>query len=69
MATRKHGRVRKNMDMDPDKLAAARKALGTGSETETVDRALDLAIGREQIRKAMDRIGARGGLELYDPDA
>lgn len=75
MATRKRrarepgNRVRKNMDMDPDKLAAAQKALGTKTDTDTVDRALDLAIGRKQIRDALDRITARGGLELYDPEA
>ncbi|HEY9225172.1 MAG TPA: hypothetical protein VIP11_00910 [Gemmatimonadaceae bacterium] len=34
-------RVRKNLDMDPRKLAAAQEILGTRTETETVDLALD----------------------------
>ena len=61
------GRVRKNMDMDPVKLVAAQRALGTATETETVDRALGLAIGRARFDAALNRITARGGLRAYDP--
>ena len=41
-----HGasRVRKNMDMDAAKLAAAQRVLGARTETETVDRALDYVV-------------------------
>ena len=60
------GRVRKNMDMDAAKLRAAQAALGTGSETETVDRALDLVLGRARFDAALDRISARGGFQAYD---
>lgn len=60
------GRVRKNMDMDAAKLQAAQAALGTRSETETVDRALDLVLGRARFDAALDRISERGGLQLYD---
>lgn len=62
-------RVRKNMDMDPAKLAAAQRVLGTSSETETVDRALELAIGRRRLSELMDQFAARGGLRGYDPQA
>jgi hypothetical protein len=65
----KRRRVRKNMDMDPVKLAAARQALGLTTDTETIDRALDLALGRARFDTAMDRLTARGGLRPYDPDA
>jgi hypothetical protein len=67
--SRRAARARKNMDMDPAKLAAARRALGTATDTETVDRALDLAIGRARFDAAMDRITARGGLNAYDRTA
>ncbi len=75
MATRKRravkpgparGRVRKNMDMDPAKLQAAQAALGTRSETETVDRALDLVLGRARFDAALDRISRGGGFQAYD---
>lgn len=62
-------RVRKNMDMDPAKLAAAQRVLGTRSETETVDRALELAIGRRRLSELMDQFAARGGLRAYDAQA
>jgi hypothetical protein len=71
MGTRKtkHRRVRKNMDMDPVKLAAAKQALGLKTDTETIDRALDLAIGRARFDTALNRLTARGGLRAYDPEA
>lgn len=70
MATRKRDRVvrrvRKNMDMDAAKLRAAQAALGTRSETETVDRALDLVLGRARFDAALDRLSESGGLRAYD---
>lgn len=60
------GRVRKNMDMDVSKLRAAQEALGTRTETETVDRALDLVLGRARFDAALDRMAERGGFDAYD---
>ena len=55
-------RVRKNMDIDPVKLASARKALGTATDTETVDQALDLISFQAEVMSALDRLAAAGGL-------
>lgn len=60
------GRVRKNMDMNPVKLRAAQKVLGAKSETETIDRALDLVLGRARFDDALTRISALGGFRAYD---
>lgn len=60
------GRVRKNMDMDAAKLRAAQQALGAKTETETVDRALDLVLGRARFEDAMDRITELGGIRSYE---
>jgi Arc/MetJ family transcription regulator len=60
-------RVRKNMDMDPAKLAAAQRVLGARSETETVDLALDYVASLGEEFAALDRLAALGGLE--DPFA
>ncbi len=54
------------MDMDAAKLRAAQAALGTRSETETVDRALDLVLGRARFDAALDRLSESGGLRAYD---
>lgn len=56
-------RVRKNMDMDPAKLAAAQRVLGAGNDTETVDLALDLAVMQGEVFDALDRLAALGALD------
>lgn len=55
-------RVRKNMDMDPKKLAAAQRVLGAPTETETVDRALDYVVMLGEEFATLDRLAALGGL-------
>jgi hypothetical protein len=63
MARSTGGRVaRKNMDMDTVKLRRARALLGARTETETVDRALDLVIFQADLDSAIDRLAAAGGL-------
>lgn len=55
-------RVRKNMDMDADKLARAQEILGARSETETVDQALDYVVLNGEVFDALDRLAAEGGI-------
>ena len=55
-------RVRKNMDMDPAKLEAARVVLGASSDTETVDMALALVASQGRVLGALERMAAGGGL-------
>ena len=45
--------VRKNMNVDQRKLDAARRELGTSSETDTVDRALDLIAFRAELSRGI----------------
>ena len=55
------------MDMDPQKLAAARAALGARSDTEAVDRALDLVLSQARVLRALEDMAADGGLDdAYD---
>ena len=56
-------RVRKNMDMDAAKLAAAQRILGARTETETVDLALEYVVALGDEFAAMDRLAALGGLD------
>ncbi|MBA3888989.1 MAG: hypothetical protein H0X64_00505 [Gemmatimonadaceae bacterium] len=70
---RRPGRVseavaRKNMDMDIRKLAAARRILGTETDTETVDQAIDLVVYRAEVIGSLDRLAAVGGLTEVFPD-
>lgn len=60
-------RVRKNMDMDARKLQDAQRVLGTRTETETVDQALDYVVFTDQVFVALDTLASLGGLD--DPYA
>lgn len=42
------------MNIDRDKLRKARQALGTRTDTEAVDRALDLVLANSEINAAID---------------
>lgn len=56
-------RVRKNMDIDVLLLANARRALGTKSDTETVNRALAEVARADEIVAAFDALKEAGGLD------
>ncbi|MDP1859959.1 MAG: hypothetical protein Q8K82_14895 [Gemmatimonadaceae bacterium] len=53
---------RKNVLRDQRKVDAAKAAVGAGTETEAVDAALDLAVFRAEVFRALDRLVAVGGL-------
>ncbi len=55
-------RIRKNMDMDAAKLAGAQRILGTRTDTETVDEALDFVIFQGEVFRALDRLADLGGV-------
>jgi Arc/MetJ family transcription regulator len=57
------GWVRKNLHIDQRKLDVARKALGTTTETETVDAALDAIAFRQEISEGVRRLRAVGGFK------
>lgn len=56
-------RARKNMDMDPAKLAEAQALLGARTETETVDLALDYVLFQGEVFSALDQLVSAGGLD------
>ncbi len=49
-------RHRVTMNIDRDKLQRARKALGTKTDTDAVDRALDLVLANQETQGAIDQI-------------
>lgn len=49
-------RTRKNLRLDQRKLDRARRILGARSETETVERALDLVAFREEAVAGVRRV-------------
>lgn len=55
--------VRKNMIVDQRKLDEARRALGTATETDTVDQALDLVAFRKELSRGIAAMRKNGGFE------
>ena len=52
----KGGVVRKNLRLTQNKIDRAKKILGTSTETETIEEALDLVAFREEVVAGIKRI-------------
>ena len=63
MATDREPLARKNFRLRQSKIDEARKILGTATETETIDKALDQVIFRERLLAGVD---AMRGAQLVD---
>lgn len=67
--TTRTNRSHKHFQLDAMKIKRAQKALRTKTETETIERALDLAIAEERrnrvLREANERF-FRSGIEIKD---
>ena len=55
--------VRKNMVIDQRKLSAARRALRAGTDTETVDIALDLVAFRQELTRGLAAVRKAGPID------
>jgi hypothetical protein len=58
----KPGIVRKNFRLTQEKIDQAKKILGTDTETETIEKALDLVAFREEVLDGLARIGGTGAI-------
>lgn len=62
--------VRKNMRLSQDLLDRARRVLGTRTETETVEQALELVSFRKEVVDGIRRIAGSGSLrDIYAEEA
>jgi hypothetical protein len=53
----------KHVRIDQDKLAKARKVLDARTDTEALDRALDLVVSEAEVDAELRRIGGKGSLK------
>jgi len=53
----------KHLKLDQRKIDKARRALGTRTEQETLDRALDMVLAEDRIIRVLRRGRAVGGFE------
>jgi Arc/MetJ family transcription regulator len=52
--------TRKNIYLDEGKIRRAGRILGTQTETETIDRALDLVVFRKAILRSLEQTAGQG---------
>jgi hypothetical protein len=56
-------KVRKQFLLDPDKIGKVKKITHAATDTEAVNRALDMVIANEQIQKALVAVKGKGRIE------
>lgn len=56
-------KVRKNFRLTQAKVDRARRILGTDTETETIEQALDLVAFRQEVITGVRRLAGTGGLQ------
>ncbi|MEO8227029.1 MAG: hypothetical protein ABI637_06330 [Gemmatimonadota bacterium] len=57
---RREGRVRKEFWLPSTKLEDARRVLGTTTDVDTVEAALDLVVFRDEVRRGVQGLGGLG---------
>ncbi len=65
MARRAEAPVRKNYRLRQSKIDRARQILGTSTETETIERALDLVAFGERLLAGVDRMRGQKLRDIY----
>jgi hypothetical protein len=56
-------KVRKQFLLDPDKIEKVKKITHAATDTEAVNRALDMIIANEQIQKTLAAVKGKGIIE------
>ena len=65
----KRGIVRKNLRLTQAKIDKAKKILGTATETETIEQALDLVVFRNEVLEGLSRIaGTKSVRDVFADD-
>jgi hypothetical protein len=56
-------KVRKQFLLDPDKIEMVKKITRAATDTEAINRALDMIIANEKIQKALVAVKGKGEIE------
>ncbi len=56
-------KVRKQFLLDPDKITTVRRITNAATDTEAINRALDMIIANEKIQKALATVKGKGKIE------
>ena len=60
--------VRKNLRLTQAKIDRAKRILGTSTETETIEEALDLVAFRKEVVAGIERISGSGSIRDLSED-
>jgi hypothetical protein len=66
MADRAEPLTRKNFRLHQSKIDRAREILGTSTETETIEQALDLVAFGDRLLAGVDRMRGKRLVDIYD---
>lgn len=58
-------KVRKQFLLDPDKIEMVKKITHAATDTDAINRALDMIIANEKIRKALVAVKGKGKIEDF----
>jgi hypothetical protein len=56
-------KVRKQFLLDPEKIEVVKKITRAATDTEAINRALDMVIANEKIQKALASVKGKGRIE------
>jgi hypothetical protein len=56
----KPAKVRKQFILDPEKIEAVRKLTGSRTDTEAINKALDILIANSRIEKTLSTVKGKG---------
>jgi len=56
-------KVRKQFILDPEKIRLVRKITNAVTDTEAIDKALDMVIANEKVNKALSAAKGKGSIE------
>ncbi|MBF0560005.1 MAG: hypothetical protein HQL08_14635 [Nitrospirae bacterium] len=56
-------KVRKQFLLDPDKITMVRKITHAATDTEAINKALDMIIANEKIQKALAAVKGKGKID------
>jgi hypothetical protein len=66
----KRGVVRKNLRLTQAKIDKAKRILGTRTETETIEQALDLVAFKKEVLEGIGRVaGTKSVRDIFSKDA
>jgi len=66
----KRGVVRKNLRLTQAKIDKAKRILGTRTETETIEQALDLVAFKKEVLEGIGRLaGTKSVRDIFSKDA